>query len=524
MEGVLQLRDVAEAIRVSRREVVRTLVGTSLHGKNGTANDKPRRQRFGNELLRFCVAGFARGARDDVLLVCEEYGIIHQERAGGATHVVLPFSREDMGLLGDKAVLERFVPVDAKRAGTPVVTIDFLLDLVDAMKKFDEVLGRQTKAYAVAGAGDEEGVEEVADSEAVLALGWFGEEGAGGETDVSERCRVGSLKIFGNQVYGTGSLAHGDSSFTQVQVVEGLGTGDGGEARLAVADNFNNESEENVDVNLQTPCTMPGTDAARELDLKNFAAISTVTPLEMGQDFYDVEDDFGTDAHGIDDIEDSEENVEDLDGLDDDEMMHAGLRMLTLQDDQPAATTSAMSKTSKTSGIDPQDIIPGDLLLRAPRNNKVRQRHPVPVGRQTIMYTDSITMRPKDRDIVDIDVKSSKNVAMQCGELIIKPLFFYKILGEGWRVEYRRFYRVRDLPVGELGPPTDLSPAELFLSTAIEGSSLHSMADVEKVFVDKLPVARRRPVLEMETAGSGAPAWFYRHEYDVETGKIVYKV
>jgi hypothetical protein len=501
MEGALELRAVADAIRVARSQRERSLgdvlVGTSRRGKNGPAKEQSRRQRFGND-VRLCIDGFTRGARDDVLLVCEEYGIMHQERAGGATHVVVPFSREDISLLG--MVPERYLPNDAQLAGAPVVTVDFLLDLIDAIKKFDEVLGRQTKAYAVVGRVG--GVEEIAPSAPVRSLGSLGSPGSLGSlgdgavgvadmTDMTARCSIGSLKIFGNEMYGAGSLAR-DSSLTRVEV----GAGDGSEAR----DDFNHSRGENVDVNVQTPCTTPGSHA--DLDLKNFAAISSVTPLEMGQDLYDVEDDFG--------------------GLE--EELRTGL---VLQgEEEPVATTSTTSMTSRTvstSTIGPEDIIPGDLLLRAPRNNKVRQRHGVVGGR--VIYTDSITMRPKGRDIVEIDVKASRNVAMQSGELIIKPLFFYKIRGEGWRVEFRRFFRARDLPARDLGLPTDLDPAELFLSTAIEGSSLHALADdVRKVCVDRLSAARRQPVLQMETAGSGAPAWFYRHEYDVETENVLYRV
>lgn len=524
MEGALELRAVADAIRVARSQRERSLgdvlVGTSRRGKNGPAKEQSRRQRFGND-VRLCIDGFTRGARDDVLLVCEEYGIMHQERAGGATHVVVPFSREDISLLG--MVPERYLPNDAQLAGAPVVTVDFLLDLIDAIKKFDEVLGRQTKAYAV-GLGRVGGVEEIAPSAPVRSLGSLGSpgslgslgDGAVGVADMTARCSIGSLKIFGNEMYGAGSLAR-DSSLTRVEV----GAGDGSEAR----DDLNHSRGENVDVNVQTPCTTPGSDA--DLDLKNFAAISSVTPLEMGQDLYDVEDDFGTSPQGIEGVLPGCQD--DVDGLEEGGLAEELRTGLVLQgEEEPVATTSTTSMTSRTvstSTIGPEDIIPGDLLLRAPRNNKVRQRHGVVGGRQQVMYTDSITMRPKGRDIVEIDVKASRNVAMQSGELIIKPLFFYKIRGEGWRVEFRRFFRARDLPARDLGLPTDLDPAELFLSTAIEGSSLHALADdVRKVCVDRLSAARRQPVLQMETAGSGAPAWFYRHEYDVETENVLYRV
>ena len=431
--------------------------------------------------------------------MCEAYDILHQERAEDATHVVLPFTREDVSLLRP-SVVERWLPADARGAGTPVVTIEFLFDLIAAIKTFDAVLGRQGMAYAVGG------------------LGGDGEEGEIGVTDMTDmtgRCRVGSLKVFGNEMYGASSLPNADSSLTRVEACD-----ESEEQLQSVPDDSEYGGNENLDLNVHTPGTTPGTtpgnDGARELDLKNFAAISSVTPLEeSGPDFYDVEDDFGAGHDGGADYDGGDDDVGEV---------RTGLRTLALQDDDPVASAMTTLTTLTTSLIEAHDIIPGDLLLRAPRNSKVRQRHAVPGGRQTVMYTESITMRPKDRDIVEIDVKSSKNVAMQCGKSIIKPLFFYKLRGENWRVEYRRFYRAGDLPGGKLGLPTDLDPAELFLSTVVEGSSLHSLADVQKVFVDKLSAAGRRPVLEMETAGSGAPAWFYRHLYDVDSGRILYKV
>ena len=238
MEGLLQLREMAEAIRVSRSDLSCALGGASHRGRNARARDRPKQQRFGNKLPVLCLAGFTRGGRDDVLVMCEAYDILHQERAEDATHVVLPFTREDMSLLRP-SVVERWLPADARGAGTPVVTIEFLFDLIAAIKTFDAVLGRQGMAYAVGG------------------LGGVGEEGEIGVTDMTDmtgRCRVGSLKVFGNEMYGASSLPNADSSLTRVEACD-----ESEEQLQSVPDDSEYGGNENLDLNVHTPGTTPGT-------------------------------------------------------------------------------------------------------------------------------------------------------------------------------------------------------------------------------------------------------------------------
>ena len=544
MEGIAELRDRADAIRSTRRERGEETPETSFSGRN----DRSSGQRFAND-VKLTLGGFNRGVREDARVLCDEYGIAYQSYVSqDTTHVVLPFARGDMPLLNLQAVLERVLPPRAREARVSVVTIEFLFDMVDVIRKFDEVLRRRAEAYAVEGFGArpvaqgsrrriEGGGDDTPRSASVLEpsmafedAGTFvcpTQEVVGGVTGLTEQYSVGSLKVFGNDFYGAPSL--GDS-FTQVEEIddtdedERIGGVEVGPDRLGtgIIDN-----DENAEANVQTPCTTPGNDQDFDIDLKNFAAITSVTPLDLGQDFYDV-----TDGSSADDASDEGDEGEEGEGGDKgqvsqdsqdslEEEVTLEMRAMALNDDDQEKRSTPRMR----SALDAEDILPGNLLLRAPRNGRVRHRHTIPSGRQMVSYTESMTLRPKGREMIEIDLKSTKNVAMQCGEMIIKPLFFYQLRGETWRVEYRRFFSTKDIPATNLGPPGEVNPSELFISTAVEGASLESLADVRKVFVDKLSgAAGRRPVLQMETTGSGEPAWFYRYAYDVETGHVLCKI
>ncbi len=520
MEGILELREVAAAIRHA------TGSSTTSSSKS-RASKSIKRQSNGIDHLAF--HGFTRGALDDLLVICDEWGIEPRTEfdAGTTSAVVVPFDSADLSrhaTLLSPGLLKR-----AAKAGVPVVTLDFLFEVVDALKRVRDVCGRGCRAYAVAGA--EAGAEEVSLESLVLSAPELGVEmtqEALGDMAEAYSVGVGSLKVFGNEFYGAPSGdedgdGDGDEcSFTRV--VEGVEHDENVDGnRVWVEENGKGDHDDEADE--ERACTTPSTEhtdpgACDVDDLETFAAISSVTPLEMGagQDMYDVGGGW----------EDNDDDDNDDDGNDDEEESEvAAMRALVLDDDEGSRAPSTADVRRANGVLGADDIFPGELLVRAPRNGKVRQRHAVPAGRQNVLYTDSMTLRPRGRDTVEIDIKAAKNVAIQCHDrrIIIKPAFFYKLRGEGWRLEFRRFIRASDLPA-ELGLPKDLDRAELFLSTAVEGCSVQSLANVEKVFVDKLAggsSTRNAAVLGMETVGDGAPAWFYRHEYDVQSGHVLYK-
>jgi len=521
MEGILELREVAAAIR-------RATGSPTTSCSKSRASKSSKRPSNGIDHIAFY--GFTRGALDDLLVICDEYGIEPRTEvdAGRTSAVVVPFDSADLSrhaTLLSPGLLKR-----AARAGVPVVTLDFLFEVVDALKRVRDVCGRGCRAYAVAGA-EEASVESVLSRglpEPKLTQLSASEVGvemtqeALGDMAEAYSVGVGSLKVFGNEFYGAPS-GDGDGdecSFTRVvEEVEQDENVDGNRGWVE-ANGKGDHDDEADEVRACTPSsehTDPG--ACDVDDLETFAAISSVTPLEMGkgQDIYDVGGGWeGSDDDNGDDNDDDKEESE-----------VAAMRALVLDDEGSRAPSTADARRANgVLGAD--DIFPGVLLVRAPRNGKVRQRHVVPVGRQNVLYTDSMTLRPRGRDMVEIDIKAAKNVAIQCHDrrIIIKPAFFYKLRGEGWRCEFRRFLAASDLPA-ELGLPKDLDRAELFLSTAVEGCSVQSLANVEKVFVDKLAAGgsttRNAAVLGMETVGDGTPAWFYRHEYDVQSGHVLYK-
>ena len=550
IEGLLELRDLADAVRASRSGQCRTerdeatsnLAGERVSAINGNS-------------VTFTPAGFGERSETDLKLVAEEYGLAVASRIDAkTTHVLLPCSQKDLCLLNMPEVMAHDPLPEATALGLPVVTVDFVFELVRAVQRWREVCG--SNKYDVVG-----DVGGGVGGKAPGGLGFLSLERVSQDVQVAgrmtEQCStgVGSLKVFGNEFYGAPSLGDGKAStWVEVDVhgavvreervveeeIEDTDKEDVGDVSDAsdvsdVSDASDVReigkvwsNDENSDGNVgrggpsrygsdcsSLPCTTPGGDACEVDDLRNFAAISSVTPLDMR--VQDVYDNFGTE-------EEAEEERE--------EMLVASVvhfRALALEDDDDgdkervrSSPTTSVSRSSAM--LDADDIFPGDLLVRAPRNNKVRQRHAVPAGRHMVSYTESMTLRPRGRDIVEIDIKTAKNVGIECEGRIIKPLFFYKVRGEGWRVEYRRLLTVRDVPAERLGLPIDLDPAELFLSTAVEGCSVESLANARKVFVDRLSGGTRRAGhLEMERVEDGGPAWFWRHEFDAESGNVLYR-
>ena len=150
MEGILELREVAAAIRHA------TGSSTTSSSKS-RASKSIKRQSNGIDHLAF--HGFTRGALDDLLVICDEWGIEPRTEfdAGTTSAVVVPFDSADLSrhaTLLSPGLLKR-----AAKAGVPVVTLDFLFEVVDALKRVRDVCGRGCRAYAVAGAGA--GAEEV---------------------------------------------------------------------------------------------------------------------------------------------------------------------------------------------------------------------------------------------------------------------------------------------------------------------------------------------------------------------------
>jgi hypothetical protein len=513
MDGVLTLRDVAEAIRDPET------CGRRCLDTNGHVAPSPN--NFPE--VRLCAAGFVKGAARDLREICEFYGMsdrlsFDEMDRSATTHVVIPQSRLDLGENPGVAInsVSKSCVSMAIDMGVPVVTIDFFFDLIDELRRFKEFLQQCTQEHVIAcPSADARSIDRLFQGSVNTQAKEV--EHSTPQNSVSSQTRVDR---------------HVNNPETNeiLDQIEGVDKGMDKEIHY----------RENLDANICcTPCTTPGDAEASHVDLKNFAAICSVTPLE---DNYGDDDSWTDCASNCRNIS-TESTRRDITAI------HLEMKTLALDDIRSTSSppvipgeenntileeeenNTILEEEENNTILEEENIIPGNLLLRAPRNNKVRQRHSLPQSsRNLIEFTYSMTLRLECSntgvDLLDIDTKNRKNVALQCGSTIIKPLFFYKIRGEYWRMEFRKFFRLKNVPLTclDLDQQCATDDAELFLSTETDACTLNSLnRSIRRIFVDKLPTSSsRKPILAMKISGYNDPAHFWRFWYNPHRKKIQY--
>lgn len=167
----------------------------------------------------------------------------------------------------------------------------------------------------------------------------------------------------------------------------------------------------------------------------------------------------------------------------------------------------------------PDCFIPGDLLLRAPKGNGVRKRHNI-TSRTSgmIEFTESMTFRHLEYmhldtrhhvavEIVDPDTRN---------KIVVKPLHFYRLLGQEWMMEFKRYFKAKDIGVDDTS-----NGLELYQSTKVEGGCPVSAVMHGHVVVHRIPRHKKGPMLHMESSDDSDPPYFYRYDYDVDNGRVL---
>jgi hypothetical protein len=175
------------------------------------------------------------------------------------------------------------------------------------------------------------------------------------------------------------------------------------------------------------------------------------------------------------------------------------------KDDSSPCATNEMANSVRLQDA----FIPGDLVGRAPKGNAVRKRHGIQ-SRAPGLIQFTYSMVFKNLNHMTIDAKA-KNIAVKVkrtvvgntddgSTMLVKPLHFYRILGQDWMLEYRPF------KFDENGT------YEMSLQTEIDSCPVAFISG--KVLTSKTQKSRGPPMkpLPLVSATHGHPPYFYRNE------------
>lgn len=173
--------------------------------------------------------------------------------------------------------------------------------------------------------------------------------------------------------------------------------------------------------------------------------------------------------------------------------------------------TSCSSHVNEAGRVYPQDwFIPGDLLVRFPKGNAVRKRHDIQSRAPgLIQFTYSMVFKHLNNMILDAKAKNVavevKRTAVGTTTMLVRPLHFYRILGQDWMLEYRPF------------EVDENSTCELRLQTSIDACPVACIAGtvVANMLTSKTQKKSRGPpmkTLPLVSATHGNPPYFYRNE------------
>lgn len=452
MEGIVQLRRLAEK------------------ASNSTCVDIQTD-------ICICGTGFWDASKVDLYNLCDAHGICHTEgtlHRLQTTHVVVPFTLKDMEVCQAYArrVLVSNKISKALSWDIPVVSIDFLLDIVGKGCRCCQKLIPHITASTL-----ETGYSCPADCLPVIDSEDHFVDDTPSKYVVNSGCSSSDVitRVHGvmepepeSSVLMMPYQQNEAECTTREDDIQDDGIGSSSWDGL-----YDNEPHQSEDLyGSQTP----GMEAFNKEDLRNFASIK-VTPVSF---------------------EDSEKEYDDT------------LRKFSLGSSPTLVEETPLHPS-------PDCFIPGELLSRAPKGNSVRKRHNITSKSSgMIQFTDSMTFRHleymhvdarnhKAVEIVDLDSKT---------KVIVRPLHFYKILGEEWMMEYKRYFKGKDIGVSDAS-----NGLELYQSTTVEGCQL-SAVTCRQVVVHRMRSRHiKGPMLAIE--GSDHPPFFHRYDYDADTGRVL---
>jgi hypothetical protein len=501
MEGIIQLRDLVENPRCG--SCCRPLSISQ----------------------RLCItgSGFYGSAETDLYTCCHKHGIQHshgQLKKYETTHLVIPLTMKDLLLCREYAdrVLKSENVIACWTHGTPVVTLDWLFDIVSCVCSSCHILvssRRDNNSCTL--------------SDAVSLI-----------QDV-ERYEWTRDHMFHPHQDESSSPTHISPSPIVYSTYK---------------ESEDNVCDDNVAVGQESPCqvrdiTSPPFQAAQEAtdasqhtqDTWAFPSWEETPPISRS---------FHSNKQRREEEGDYDEGEERTpDAVDEEERMNlfAALRVTPLTEIQPSSNqqhscndlqhdmkklsishTSSSSHTFESGGrlidmlenIIPSDVcIPGDLLLKPPRGNAVRKRHDIS-SRSTgiIQFTNSMTL--KHLDFLTICTQRQKHVALDVldvnGEiLLVKPYWFYKIAGQDWMVEYKRFYTGKE--VGKEADHLTDCDQELFISTELDATEAHRI--IKKSQVQYIRMSGLTKPLPMKSTSTDTVSMYYSHTYNPRSKNVI---
>lgn len=422
-----------------------------------------------------CGTGFWDASKDDLYKLCDAHGIRHTEgmlHKLQTTHVVVPFTLKDIEVCQAYArrVLTSNKISKALSWGIPIVSIDFLLHTVGkGCRSCHELIPGIPASMLETGYACPADCFPVTHSEDHVV------DDTPSKYIVNPGCSSSGVSTL---VHGV-MEPEGESMTSQLENEITCAPKQHEERNTIIS--WDGGYDDDVD-----PCQSeevcgsqtPGTDAFNKEDLRNFASIK-VTPLSC---------------------HDSEKEHDE-----------------TIGDFSPGSSPTLVEETP-LQPWSPDCFIPGELLSRAPKGNGVRKRHNITSKSSgMIQFTDSMTFRHLEYlyidarnhravEIVDLDRSMTK--------AIVKPLHFYKIMGEEWMMEFKRYFTGEDIGVSD-----GSNGLELYQSTKVEGCPVHAVTRRQVVVHRMRSRHKKGPMLAMES--SDDPPYFYRHDYDVDAGRVL---
>ncbi|KAI8102905.1 hypothetical protein M9434_005697 [Picochlorum sp. BPE23] len=390
-----------------------------------------------------CSSGFLHSSREDVKSLCGIHGITYSGNLDvtKTTHLLIPLTKRDLRLCQEYAevVLKTDKVMKCWEKDIPVVCLDWLFERVG------DACGR-CRVYNGRAGFEDKGVEEYM---------W---------TPMGEAsCSTPEL------------LGFSDDHVSPSQEPQCTGL-------IASLDDESSEYERTPDIN--------------SLDsdlLRNFAKVRVTPNSESSMVEHQVASEFtfAQVLHEEDSFEFGHQYEDDF--------------SKQSKDDSSPCATNEMANSVRLQDA----FIPGDLVGRAPKGNAVRKRHGIQ-SRAPGLIQFTYSMVFKNLNHMTIDAKA-KNIAVKVkctvvgntddgSTMLVKPLHFYRILGQDWMLEYRPF------KVDENGT------YEMSLQTEIDSCPVAFISG--KVLTSKTQKSRGPPMkpLPLVSATHGHPPYFYRNE------------
>ena len=492
MEGIIQLRDLVENPRCG--SCCRPLSISQ----------------------RLCItgSGFYGSAETDLYTCCHKHGIQHshgQLKKYETTHLVVPLTMNDLLLCQEYAdrVLKSEHVIACWTHGTPVVTLDWLFDIVSCVCSSCHILVSSRRSYNAYRSSDV--VSLIQDVE---RYAWTRDMFHGNEMSSPSHVSPSPIAcstyrkseehvVISTLAVGQKSPRHAsgitsplpfqtapevDDSSLHMQDTWAFPTS---EETPPIPRLFQQNYEDEENEEERTP------DAVDEEERMNMFAALRVTPF--------------TEIHPS---SNQQQSCDDL--------QHE-MKNLAISHYSSSHTLESGGQLIETlENIIPGDVcIPGDLLLKPPRGNAVRKRHDIS-SRSTgiIQFTNSMTL--KHLDFMIICTKRQKHVALDILDahgkvFLVKPCWFYKIAGQDWMVEYKRFYTRKE--VGEQAEhPTD-GDQELFISTEHDAIEAHRIT--KKSQVQYIRTSGLTKPLPMKSTSSDTVSMYYSHAYNPRSKSVV---